>query len=139
MSEQVFFATIFAWFIAQTLKVLFLSFANQKFSFDYYFATGGIPSVHTAIVTALATSIYMVEGFSILFVVAFVFAAVTIRDATGVRLQSTKQAILINKLLRKEHINGSVNEMVGHTAIQAFYGAVLGFCVAYTWFFVFVG
>jgi len=51
-----------------------------------------MPSAHTAMVTALATSIGVLEGFdSNIFAIAIVLAAIVMYDAAGVRRSVGKQ------------------------------------------------
>ncbi|KAL5204751.1 hypothetical protein ABZP36_009622 [Zizania latifolia] len=57
--------------------------------------SGGMPSSHSATVTALAVAIGLQEGFgSSLFTTVAIFSSVVMYDASGVRLHSGKQAEL---------------------------------------------
>mgnify|MGYP003525761708 CR=1 FL=1 len=56
------------------------------------------------------------------------------RDAVGVRMETGKQAQIINELRSliesKETIEIKLKEFVGHTPLQVFMGALLGIAVA---------
>ena len=88
-----------------------------------------MPSGHSAAVASLTTAIYIHEGYSTLFVVALVFTAIVINDAFGVRLETEKQARMLNlmgHLGRKKKLK----EDVGHTKVEVAAGLVLGITVA---------
>src|SRR3989338_5889252 len=85
-TSQVFWAIVVAVIAAQGVKILLLIFKQrQRFVWDDLFVTGSMPSAHAAIVIALVLILFLTEGFSPLFFVAFVMAAIVIRDAVGVR------------------------------------------------------
>src|SRR5699024_4442443 len=55
----------------------------------------------TAAVTALTTSIGLIEGFdTTLFAASFIFSVIIMFDASGVRRQAGKHAELLNELVR---------------------------------------
>jgi acid phosphatase family membrane protein YuiD len=101
-----------------------------------FWSTGGMPSSHSAVVAALATSAAFVEGVdSSLFFVTVFYAILTFRDALGVRRAAGAQARVINQLIRdlsRQHTLRSkpVKEIHGHTISEVFVGALLGFFIA---------
>lgn len=120
-------ATAVAFIVANAVKaVIKLGKGNR----DYrgLIASGGMPSVHTASVAALATVIGMGEGFnSAVFAVALVFLIVTTYDATHVRRATGEQGVALNKLLpknKKQPYNSA-----GHRPIEALAGLALGVLV----------
>lgn len=117
-------ALVLTWAISQSLKVLISFLMTKKFDWKILYRDGGMPSSHSSIVAALATSVYFLEGFSVLFVVVLVFAAIILRDAMGVRLESQKHAIAINKLTKSK-----LTEHIGHTFIQVVVGVLIGILV----------
>ena len=141
--NEVFLYTIFAWAAAQFIKTVLTLFTEKKFRFDRIFGDGGMPSGHSATVTALAILVGWVEGFNTAaFALAGIFAIITMHDAMGVRREAGKHAISIkeladavNQMVKDEDMEVKIEKLkilVGHTPIQVFAGAFLGFLVAFT-------
>jgi len=124
--------------IAQTLKVLFNRWRTKSWTKALFFSTGGMPSSHSALAMALATSIGINEGFGTpLFAISAVLALVVMHDAAGIRRAAGKQAGAINFLFSKLEDQGikfdtKLKELLGHNPIEVFVGALLGFFVALT-------
>src|SRR3989338_5105734 len=98
ISNKIFVTTLSAWVITQTIKVTIGVIREKRFNFRWFVGTGGMPSSHEAMVSALATAVGLANGFdSVLFVVTLAFAFVVIVDAQGVRRESGKQAEILNK------------------------------------------
>ena len=101
--------------------------------------TGSMPSSHTSSVVSLATAIGIKEGIqSSLFTFSVVFAVVVMYDATGVRRAAGKQASVLNKIvdnIKKREgyaiIEENLKELLGHTPLEVFGGAVLGVIIAF--------
>ncbi len=94
--------------------------------------TGGMPSSHSALVTALAASVGINSGFgSPMFAVAIVLAVVVMYDAAGIRQAAGKQAQKINRIV-EELLSGhplneeQLRELLGHTPLQVIVGAIIG-------------
>lgn len=126
-----------AWLAAQVLKVVVDSARKRHFDFSKWASSGGMPSSHTALVAALATAIGLRNGFtSDLFAIAFVFAAIVMYDATGVRRAASIQARILNQLI-DELFHGHpiseerLREFLGHTPVEVFVGAAIG--VLFAW------
>lgn len=128
--------TFIAWFIAQGLKVLLGVLREKRFDFRWFVGTGGMPSSHAAVVSALTTAVGLHTGFaSPSFYIALVFTIVVLFDAQGVRRASGKQAEILNKVLddiywKKKIQEERLKELIGHTPIEVFTGAMLGIFVA---------
>ncbi len=118
---QILIPVIISVVVAQMIDFIIESFKTRKFQCGRIFATGGMPSSHSAGVSALVSSIYMVEGFTNLFIVAICFSAIVLRDAIGVRQEVGKHSKFLN-IKFKEHFN----EKAGHTLIQVLAGILLG-------------
>ena len=136
--NYVLISAVLGWCIAQVLKLFTGTLSTRKFHVKYMFANGGMPSSHTATVVALTTSLAVQEGFaSPVFAIAAVVAVVVINDAIGVRLETGKQATIINRIVKElfsgkpEEINTGLKELVGHTPFQVLIGAVVGLAVAF--------
>ena len=88
----------------------------------------------------------MIRGFnSIEFAIALGYALVVMYDAAGVRRAAGKQAACLNRILDDFYkheiqlIGGKLKELLGHTPLQVFWGAILGVVYAYYMhFFVFL-
>ena len=138
--NKVFLATFFAWMVAQGIKVILGIIKNKRFDFRWFIDTGGMPSSHTAAVTAMATSVGITFGFdSPMFAMALVFTLVVMFDAQGVRRAAGKQAEILNKIMediqfRRKLEEDRLKELLGHTRFEIFAGAVVGVLVAVFFF-----
>ena len=94
-----------------------------------------MPSSHSAVVTGLATLIGKYEGVETsIFALAVIVAFVVMYDACGVRRAAGKQAALLNKLIETPGLTGmqvseKLVEVLGHTPVQVFVGALIGVVV----------
>lgn len=132
-----------AWFLCQITKGTISSCKSHKWKISNFTGSGGMPSSHTGAVVALALSAGSRTGFDTpLFAVCFIFAAVVIYDAAGVRHEADKQGIIIRELLnddlteRKQSLSDSLKEKIGHTPLEIAAGAVMGivcFCLFLLW------
>ena len=136
-ASPVFWAIIVAVIAAQGVKILLLVFKQgQKFILEDLFVTGSMPSAHAAIVVALVLILLLTEGFSLLFFVSFVFAAIVIRDAVGVRRtvgeESKVLTNVITVLKTKFHIaiSRKMHQSLGHQPIEVFVGTLIGIASA---------
>lgn len=126
-----------AWLCAQILKTLTSYWKHGTLNFERLVGAGGMPSSHTALVVSLAWAVGLHDGFdSALFAVAFVLAGIVMYDAAGVRRAAGKQAKVINKLVRQLRVEHTVHditlkELLGHSPIEVFAGAILGIAIAY--------
>ncbi len=123
------------WFLIQTFKVLTDLVVNKKLNVRRIVGAGGMPSSHSAIVCSLATCVGKEYGFdSGIFAIAMVMAFVVMYDAAGVRRAAGKQARILNKILETPglttiEVQEKLVEVLGHTPIQVFVGAILGVVV----------
>lgn len=135
----VLWASVLSWFIAQSLKVIYTLIVDKRFNAWRFVGSGGMPSSHSAFVMGLATATGLTHGWdSTLFAIAIVLALVVMYDAAGVRRAVGKQAIIINKMIEdfqkkkdRKLTEKRLKELVGHTPIEVFAGALLGILVAY--------
>ena len=131
---------------AQAFKVILYSFSEKRIALDRFVNAAGIPSAHTAFVTALAATIGMKNGVtSDIFAVAFVFAAIVIYDSFRLRGHVQRHAEVLNQLLkpridvdpapqrrrrRRGSDGASVSERVGHTLPEVAAGLIWGLMFA---------
>lgn len=136
-------ASLAAIFFAQFVKVPITFFITKKIDWKLLTSTGGMPSSHSAAVTALSTGVALESGIgSPLFAVAAVFAIITMFDATGVRRQAGEQAIVLNQLVSdfnrflsdakgwqnkpEQQKRKELKELLGHKPIEVFFGGLTG-------------
>lgn len=133
-SNELMISAIVGWTVAQGLKTMIDCALNKSFSPERLVGSGGMPSSHSATVCALTMSagmIYGVDAFE--FAICFVLAAIVMYDAIGVRLETGKQAKLLNLIMEQdwfktdsEERQEKFKELVGHTPLQVLAGAILG-------------
>jgi len=134
--NKVFITTLFAWVIAQSIKVLLGVIKERRFDFRWFVGTGGMPSSHAAGASCLATAVGIVYGFdSVYFALGASFALVVMFDAQGVRRATGRQARILNKITEDIYWQGKINEhrlreLVGHTPIEVIMGFLLGVAIA---------
>ena len=138
VNNQVMITVVVAWATAQIIKTLIYLRVEKTFRAERLVGSGGMPSSHSSTVCALATSaafMYTVHSFE--FTISFVLAAIVMHDAMGVRLETGKQAKVLNALLEEnpfswqgEVFEQNLKELVGHTPLQVVCGAVLGVVIA---------
>ena len=91
-----------------------------------------MPSSHSAVVTSITTLIGKYQGVgSPIFALSLIVALVVMYDACGVRRAAGKQARLLNKIietpgLTRVQVTEKLQEVLGHTPIQVFVGALIG-------------
>lgn len=131
-----FTASLWSWFIAQTLKVVLTLLKEKRLNFYRFVGSGGMPSSHSAMVMGLSTSIGLGCGWdSVEYAVSFIFALIIMYDASGVRRAVGKQAMILNQMIKDRQQNKHIEEkklkeLVGHTPIEVFAGAILGIIIA---------
>ena len=128
-----------AWAVAQLIKFS-LALIRGEGNIRYLYASGGMPSVHSATVCSLATWALIDGGTSsALFGFTTVFAAIVMYDSFGVRRSAGEHAKAINKLVNDLSISGGVKnaseyremrEMLGHKPLEVLVGAILGIVIA---------
>lgn len=130
-------SALFAWLAAQMVKFFGRWHITHRIDFSALVATGGMPSSHSALVSALATAVGLVEGFgSTAFAIAIVFAGVVMFDAQSVRRAAGNQARLLNQIIDeifKQHSlsDRKLVELLGHTPVEVFFGMALGIAMAF--------
>lgn len=138
-TNRVLMCAVFSWIMAQFLKIFTSPQHREGMSFLRFLAgSGGMPSSHSAVVTAACFSCGILYGFhSPLFAISAVLAVVVMRDAAGVRRESGKQAAAINQMSRELNKKKKIvdfdllTELLGHTPLQVFFGGVLGVIMAF--------
>ena len=143
--NQVLISAALSWLIAQVLKVLIDGIRNG-FSAERLAGGGGMPSSHSATVAGLTTATVLVSGCGgFEFVMALFFAIIVIYDAAGVRMETGREAKVLNLLRRRDLEEGrkpvydrDLQEKMGHTVPEILAGIVIGVaCGAVVWNVIF--
>ncbi len=133
--------SIGAWAAAQLLKVFFGLAREKRLDLRYFVAGGGMPSAHSATVSALATAAAMIQGLSsVAFAITAILAIVVMYDAAGVRQAVSQQSVILNRIVRelvekrpRGEVERDLREFIGHTPFQVIAGAALGILIAWLW------
>lgn len=129
------YTPFFLWVGIQLFKLIYDLVTTKKFNFKRIMGAGGMPSSHSAVVASVATLIGKYEGVGTpLFALSFIVAFIVMYDACGVRRAAGKQAALLNKLIETPGLTGiqvteKLVEVLGHTPVQVFVGAIIGVVV----------
>ncbi|KAF0891716.1 hypothetical protein E2562_010927 [Oryza meyeriana var. granulata] len=130
-------AALVAFALAQSSKFFTTWFKEKRWDARQLIASGGMPSSHSATVTALAVAIGIQEGYrNATFATSVIIACVVMHDAFGVRLHAGKQAEVLNQIvyeLPEEHPLSEtkpLREILGHTVPQVVAGCILGILIA---------
>lgn len=92
-ANPTFVSAVFAWFFAQSSKMVINFFIERKWDFRLLYASGGMPSSHSALCMALTTSVALCHGVAdSLFPVCLGFSLIVMYDAIGVRRHAGMQA-----------------------------------------------
>lgn len=132
LANKVLMSCVIAWAIAQISKPLIFLVRHRQLDLRYLATSGGMPSSHSAVVCALATRIGLDTGLSSTpFALGAIFAAVVMYDAAGVRRAVSVQARILNRMLTEmieaQRFNEErMRELIGHTPVEVFVGALLG-------------
>ncbi|MGY3777163.1 divergent PAP2 family protein [Isobaculum melis] len=150
-----FFAMTFSQLIKIPISIIF----RKKVNWSLITSTGGMPSSHSASVSALITALILQNGFASPYVaIAGTFGVIVMFDAMGVRRASGEQGIVLNHLIEDfqalaESVKGiattkqkrqkkmHLKEMLGHKPLEVVCGALLGIGIAFLtqWLFLHFG
>ena len=153
LANRVLIAGITGWATAQVIKAILYAILNRDFSIERLFGDGGMPSGHSATVSAMAMMSLLHYGVgSFEFAISTMLAIIVMHDAMGVRLETGKQAEVINELtalfeeimdefsnkedtlekkFQKVFSEEKLKEYVGHTPIQVIAGCLLGLFIGW--------
>jgi acid phosphatase family membrane protein YuiD len=135
---------ISAWTIAQLIKVFITLVREKRLDLWFLLKSGGMPSSHTALVCALATTVAIIDGLnSITFAITAILAMVVMYDAAGVRQAVSQQSTILNRIVKelmekrpRIEVERDLREFIGHTPFQVIAGAALGIFVAWLWLII---
>jgi acid phosphatase family membrane protein YuiD len=125
-------ACIVGWLTSSLLKIPTYYFVHRKINLKQAFGTGGMPSSHSATMTATTLAIGLFSGFDHpAFAIAVAISMIVIYDAAGVRREAGYHAVIINRLI-DEYLKGplidqkKLKEMIGHTPLEVVGGVITG-------------
>jgi acid phosphatase family membrane protein YuiD len=130
--SSIFWSGVLGWTVASILKIMVNWRRTGRVDFHYMTSLGGMPSAHSAMVSALATSVGLREGFgSTIFIVTLAFSMVIMFDASTVRRAAGLQATILNQIvdvvLKQHHLpTEKLREILGHTRVEVFAGMLVG-------------
>lgn len=147
-------AALLAIGFAQWIKVPLQYIATKRFDWTLITSTGGMPSSHSAAVSALATAIALEEGLeSPYFAIAAIFGVIVMFDASGVRRHAGEQATVLNRLVddfnklltevkswpekKEQDKRKELKELLGHQPIEVFFGGLTGILLTLILYFLF--
>lgn len=119
---------------------------DRKTSLSIVTTTGGMPSSHSAGVTALITALILEYGYTSGYVaIATTFGVIVMFDSMGVRRQSGEQGIVIEDMLEeiktlgnfhtkeKFKIDGKliIRKYLGHKPLEVFVGLLTGILITF--------
>ena len=144
VKNPILITAVASWGVAQVLKVIINAIINKELSIERLFGDGGMPSGHSATVTSMATITALTYGTgSFQFAVTAILAIIVCHDATGVRQETGKQAVLLNELIeafealsKADLPEVKLKEFVGHTPIQVAVGVALGIANAFAMYYL---
>jgi acid phosphatase family membrane protein YuiD len=138
INNRVLLVALVACFVAQGLKLIIELVKHRKLNVRVLVTTGGMPSAHSALVTALAAGIGQTVGWaSPEFALATVFAIIVMYDAAGVRQAAGKQARILNQMIdelfdeKPDFSQDRLKELLGHTPVQVIAGLALGITISW--------
>ncbi len=125
-------------FFAQLIKFVLFTFQTRRINFKIFTTTGGMPSAHSAGVMGLSTMVGILQGYdSYLFAACIGFSLIIMYDAAGLRRAAGKTAACLNRMMDDfyhhdiQSVGGKLKELLGHTPLEVFVGAVFGIIFAY--------
>jgi len=136
LQNRVLMAAVSAWLAGQFLKFPLEYIFNKRWNWGIMFSSGGMPSSHSALVTAVALSIGFQDGFDTsIFALAMAMAMIIVYDAAGVRRQAGIHAERINEIMKnfiesRQFQEEDLKEMLGHTPFEVIAGVLLGVLIS---------
>lgn len=137
-------ASVSSWLLAQVVKVIIHWIIYKKLDLERLYGDGGMPSGHSATVSSLMIMCALVCGTGgVEFALSAILALIVCHDAMGVRLETGKQAVIINELTKAFSVLADnklpevkLKEFVGHTPVQVIAGILIGVINGFVMYFV---
>lgn len=129
-------AALLSMLTAQIIKIIYNLTKRQNLHLKEIFTSGGMPSSHSAMVSALTMAIAIQQGINTPeFSIAAIFSLVVLYDAAGVRRAVGNQAAVLNQIIdalvgKKPIPPKKLSELLGHTPLEVVMGVILGCLIA---------
>lgn len=125
---------------AQVLKFAIGSLKAKRPVFRELITAGGMPSVHSALVSALAFAVGITDGFDAPYaMIAVGLGLIVLVDAATLRREAGEHAKLLNRIIERLNVNDDVRieaqrleERLGHSGREVVAGVLFGMVVAFT-------
>ena len=136
LTNWVLLSGLIAWGSAQVLKGFIHAFVHREFDWHRLVGDGGMPSGHSATVTAVAATCGLEYGTDTpVFAIAMILAIITCHDAMKSRQEIGKHAMALNELFKDRDLEPTLEEFIGHKPSQVFVGILLGLFISFLIFF----
>ncbi|KIY22234.1 MULTISPECIES: divergent PAP2 family protein [Mesobacillus] len=136
--------------LAQALKIPIHYAKTKEWRPALFFATGGMPSSHSAGVSSLTTFVSLTKGVrSIDFALSLVYGLIVMYDAQGIRRQTGELTLKVNDLDElidkineddpvefEEKSPDPLKEMLGHQPKEVLGGALLGMIMGFSGYYL---
>ena len=142
LSHPIFLATAISFILSQVLKVIILLIKKKPYALQaFYRMYGGMPSTHTAVVSAVSFSILLSEGVTTLFMLSLFWSITIISDVVGVKWFFYPRNLILKdavKILNKTHRRKlkSPPMEVGHSLEEVLAGIIIAFASSYLVYFL---
>lgn len=110
-------------FLTQFLKVITSSIGKKGINWKELGKTGGMPSSHSAVVSVITVSVYLIEGFSTLFFVTLIFSLIVIDDALELRRHIQRHGDALRKITKGKE---KIGVFKGHKLVEVLAGIFIG-------------
>lgn len=136
LENKALIAGLSAWLLAQIIKVPLDWFRTGRWNWALLLTTGGMPSSHSALMTATTLAIGLYYGLDHpAFALGVAITMIVTYDAAGVRQQAGIHArrinVLFGELLHGHPISDKdLREVLGHTPLEVVGGILLGLVTA---------
>lgn len=138
LDSQIVWTVAIAWVITHTIKFITNTIKEDDVELDNFFSTGGFPSGHTTLVTALTLCVAFQEGWgSVLTSITAMFAFIVIFDALSIRYQAGLHAQVLNAITNPQTVIGKKLKVnLGHTFKEVSGGFLVALIVSYVSYFI---
>ena len=123
ISNPYLWSVVIAFLVSIFIKALFASLHDHKLELHKGFSNGGMPSVHTALISSITSALLFFRGFDELFMLALVVSLIIASDAVKVRFNLGLQGEKLNTLLSEKE---KIRVVKGHKLSQVLVGALVG-------------
>jgi len=132
LQNPTFWSGFMGWFAAQATKLLIDFIKTKRVNLYYLVSTGGMPSAHSSMISAITTSVALREGTgNSLFAITLAVALIIMFDSQSVRRAAGLQARILNQMIEEFFRNhrfseSKLVELLGHTPLEVFMGMIMG-------------